>query len=70
MATKTRPTYNKSKIADLYGISLKSLNAWFEDEDFQKEFGLYRGKVFSPKQVAVIEKHFGTFDGFQYEMKM
>ena len=68
--SKAIPTYNKSKLADLYGISLKSLNAWFEDEDFQKEFGAYRGKVLSPKQVKVIVKHFGPYYGYQHEVEL
>ena len=65
---KAIPTYNKSKLAELYGINPKSLNAWFEDDDFQKEFGKYRGKVFSPRQVKVIVKHFGPFLGYQHEV--
>lgn len=70
MARKVIPTYNKSRVADLYGISIKALNAWMEDEDFMKEFGSYRGKVFSPRQVQVIVKHFGKFDGYQYEVEL
>lgn len=70
MARNVIPTYNKSRIADLYGISVKALNAWFEDDDFLKEFGKYRGKVFSPRQVQVIAKHFGKFEGYQHKVEL
>ncbi|WP_299760891.1 hypothetical protein [uncultured Pontibacter sp.] len=68
--SKAIPTYNKSSVANLYGITVKSLNAWFEDEEFVREFGTYRGKVFNPKQVKVIVKHFGPFYGYQHEVEL
>lgn len=58
------PTYNKTSVAKMYGISLKSLKAWFEDEEFQKELGPYRGRTFTPAQIDIIIKHFGPFEDY------
>lgn len=67
---KSIPTYNKTKLATLYGITYKCLDAWFDDEEFKSEFGSYRGKVFTPRQVQVIVKHFGPFSGHQQPLEL
>lgn len=64
-ATKRVVSYNKQKIAMLYGISEKQLNSWMQDEDFQKDFGEYRGKAFTPKQIEIMVDHFGPFAGYE-----
>jgi len=57
---------NKNTLAALYGISEKTLSAWFEDQAFKQDFGEYLGKTFTPKQLKVIANHFGPWKDCPY----
>jgi hypothetical protein len=48
--------YNKTEVAGLYGISIDTLNAWTADI---QEFGEYRGRRFTLRQVELIFEHCG-----------
>ncbi len=49
---------NKKELASLYGVGRQTFSKWIDP--FKKEIGEYRGRVFTPKQVAIIFKLLGT----------
>ena len=60
---EVRRSYNKKMLAALCGISVRTLNAHLKamlsSRDIKKEFGKYRGKCFTPKQLRIIEEELG-----------
>lgn len=50
--------YSKKQLADLYKISLLTLNSWLKP--FENEIGCYRGKCYTPKQINTIFKYIGN----------
>ena len=58
-----KPVFNKKTLAAFTGISVKTLNshlkAMLSSRDIKKQFGKYRGKCFTPKQLRIIEEELG-----------
>ena len=44
--------YSKKELADLYGISFKTLNSWLSP--FKSQIGIYRGRLYTVNQVKMI----------------
>jgi hypothetical protein len=49
--------YSKTELAQLYKISIKSLNTWLTP--LKKDIGPRVGRFYSPKQVEIIFKEYG-----------
>jgi hypothetical protein len=43
---------SKNQLAQAYGIPLYTLSIWLKP--FEEEIGKYRGRIYTPKQVAII----------------
>jgi transposase len=50
-------TYSVKEVAELYGISGKTLKKWLYP--FEKEIGERRGYFYNPKQVGIIFEKLG-----------
>ena len=48
---------NKKELASLYGVGRQTFSKWLLP--FISEIGEYRGRVYTPKQVAIIFKLLG-----------
>ncbi|MHA6248180.1 hypothetical protein ACXYMU_09615 [Pontibacter sp. CAU 1760] len=57
--------FNKKTVAGMYGITLKVLNAWLDDDKLLEELGPYEGRVFTPSQLHIIEKYIGKFPNYE-----
>jgi len=61
---QTKINFNKKMLAAHIGISTRTLNshlkAMFSSREVKKEFGKYRGKCFTQKQLRIIEEELGV----------
>ena len=60
---EAKKIYNKKLLAAHAGISVRTLNshlkAMLSSREVKKEFGKYRGRCFTPKQLRIIEEELG-----------
>ena len=58
-----KPVFNKKTLAAFTGIPVNTLNshlkAILSSREIKKQFGKYRGKCFTPKQLRIIEEELG-----------
>lgn len=50
-------SYSKKELARLYNVTTVTLDSWLRP--FQSEIGEYRGRLYTPKQIAIIFSKLG-----------